>query len=478
MNVHDGLRVSFVTLRSKTHSKESPMSAPSAFVDELGAQDLKLYEDGRILLVGTSSDGAEQSHLALLRLTPAGAPDPTFGDGGRVFTDVLPGGSDLIYAAALDQSHRILAVATVGVDQATPKTAVIRYLDNGSVDPDFGIVEPFDAGGKAGGILALAGDESLVAMNDGGPLTPSSRFVRLSAKGKVRAQFPYSHASAGCTIGNIHALKATRDGRGFWVIGGRVCKGPDGNGNYFAISRLDFDGNPDQSYGENGTAMAFVAPYGQVPAADALELDDGSLLVAGEHADGLIGGLSAHWVVYKFDPAGKRVPAAGSLKELESRLGNGQNRIAGLLPAPPPQIAIVYGSAMDFLATRGGAPWTYDAAAYAFDKSGFGAPSFGVIGRTRVGVDAKSEEFITTGAVDGAGNLLLAGAAREAHVYEYGFLFMRLKPDGTLDTASVTPMVPPGSFKASESRSCEPRWRSTSTPRPSATDCRGNQGSP
>jgi uncharacterized delta-60 repeat protein len=94
--------------------------------------------------------------MTVLALTPTGALDPTFGDGG-VATAAFPG-RDVSNANAIgvQSDGKILGVGAAGlnVPNYPTVTALARYLPNGALDPTFGTgglaTTTFDAGSTGG----------------------------------------------------------------------------------------------------------------------------------------------------------------------------------------------------------------------------------------------------------------------------------------------------------------------------------------
>ncbi len=111
--------------------------------------DARLDDQGRILLSGHSN----LESMVLVRLLPSGAPDPSFGNNGRVVTPIGPNteGTSL----AIDSVGRIVVSITQGSFNANDYEAIVaRFLTDGSLDTTFGdegisrIVYSDDAGGS------------------------------------------------------------------------------------------------------------------------------------------------------------------------------------------------------------------------------------------------------------------------------------------------------------------------------------------
>lgn len=90
-----------------------------------------VQDDGKIVALGSPDSSA----VVLLRYTPDGSLDPTFGDGGKVTTEV---GSrwDIAGALALQNDGKIIVAGTCANARHT-NVSLLRYNPDGGVDPTF-----------------------------------------------------------------------------------------------------------------------------------------------------------------------------------------------------------------------------------------------------------------------------------------------------------------------------------------------------
>jgi uncharacterized delta-60 repeat protein len=92
------------------------------------AHELLLQGDGKLVAVGFADTESSDSDFLLARLGPAGAPDPTFGTGGKVRTSFgdLNGGA---YGAALQPDGKIVAAGfNATFSSAWTEFALARYF--------------------------------------------------------------------------------------------------------------------------------------------------------------------------------------------------------------------------------------------------------------------------------------------------------------------------------------------------------------
>src|SRR4051812_8008485 len=98
-----------------------------------GAENVIVDSNGRIVLGGGAFSAVNNFDFSLVRLTPDGELDPSFGSGGRVIADVTGnGGHDAIDGLALQPDGKILAA---GISDGA--LAVGRFDSDGSLDTSF-----------------------------------------------------------------------------------------------------------------------------------------------------------------------------------------------------------------------------------------------------------------------------------------------------------------------------------------------------
>lgn len=158
---------------------------------------------------GKSSEGV----FAVVRLTPSGQMDTTFGSGG-VTSNNFPG---IIFALTIDSSSRIVAVGEEGFPNGL--VAAARYSTNGNADTSFGsngyTSFPVLSGSSEGYAVALQSDGKIVI---GGPASnagnPDQMFVaRLTTAGGLDGNF----GTGGYAIPSFSSL-GYNEGFGYAVL--------------------------------------------------------------------------------------------------------------------------------------------------------------------------------------------------------------------------------------------------------------------
>ena len=92
------------------------------------------------MAVGWVEDPAGVQNSVLVRLNRDGTLDASFGEGGRVVTDVAPEPDhDFINQVAVDSEERLIVAG------GCRRSFVGRYLPDGSLDPSFNASGPLPA---------------------------------------------------------------------------------------------------------------------------------------------------------------------------------------------------------------------------------------------------------------------------------------------------------------------------------------------
>src|SRR5437870_1480924 len=155
-----------------------------ALVD-LGGQDaisaLVLTSDGRIIAAGSNSNADFTNfNFALLRFTPNGLLDSTFGSSGIVITD-FSGGNDFASAMTIQADDKIV-VAGLAPGFAPNEFALARYRSDGALDTSFGpngtglLITDFTAHNSSASavrIRSINGTDSILAVGTTDNLRPS-----------------------------------------------------------------------------------------------------------------------------------------------------------------------------------------------------------------------------------------------------------------------------------------------------------------
>jgi uncharacterized delta-60 repeat protein len=221
------------------------------------AWDVAVDRQGRILVAGSTNAGGTND-FAVLRYLPDGSPDGAFGTDGAVVADL--GGSEIARGIALDRRGRILlAGSSTGPDGMD--TALARYLEDGTPDPDFGGGDGevvVDLGGEDGAldvVLDKKGSIFAAGSGDGGG-TGDFLVAKFDAAGDLDEDFGDGSGLAFVDLGGNEVLGAVALTKRKAVL---LCGTRNGGGTYYALARLDRTGVLDPSFGPAGTGKVLLS---------------------------------------------------------------------------------------------------------------------------------------------------------------------------------------------------------------------------
>ncbi|MBI4405852.1 MAG: hypothetical protein HY537_16960 [Deltaproteobacteria bacterium] len=214
-----------------------------------------IQEDGKIVLGGYAFSPTTNYDFALVRISPEGVLDSTFGTAGKVIT-ALSASNDRASGIAIQPDGKILAVGYT-LNGSNYDFAVTRYDSAGMLDPAFG------AGGKVTIDFASSTDYGFGIALDlsgrivvGGYAYNGSKFdfalARLMSNGSLDPSFNGT-GKLTTSIGNgssyAYALAMQSDGK-------IIAAGSSYNNNHnFTVARYTEDGGLDSSFGTAGKAI-------------------------------------------------------------------------------------------------------------------------------------------------------------------------------------------------------------------------------
>ena len=251
----------------------------------LGASAMALQGDGKIIMAGEGTyEGVDG--FFLIRFETNGDIDQSFGDSGRVVTN-LPGTEEEVYSVALQSDGKIVAAGVVkNVD-----FAIVRYMPNGKVDSSFGIngivitdIRRYDYLTA----MAILPDDKIVVTgttqadeND----TETSFTIRYKSDGSKDESFGDQGTvlTLYTTPIEINSIAIQKDGK-ILLGGAYLFTSPVGK---LLVVRYMQDGNLDTQFGNNGKATAIIGDgYTYTPVYFITVQQDGKIIEAGESAIG------------------------------------------------------------------------------------------------------------------------------------------------------------------------------------------------
>jgi len=292
--------------------------------------------DGRLVVVGTGSakSAHELSQLVLVRLTPQGALDPTFGEGGVAQPGLQASWGGIYQPASLQPDGAIVVTGHTGsfspsTDPAARPTGNLQWVvarlgEAGALDPSFGrgvIVEiPGAVGDDAGGYgTAVLDDGRIVAF---GRRPGAALLTRLLPSGAPDPQF-HGGVPASPALASTPEMLVHPDGTVDVLVSVR------------RLVRYRSDGEPDPGFGAGGAL--------DLPASGA----EPRLLPAGERGVLVYAGLGEPRPAAQGDLLLRRVAADGRFEEttngtrgLTLRLGFGGGWPSVFTHQKPPPLPV------------------------------------------------------------------------------------------------------------------------------------------
>jgi len=261
--------------------------APVAFGDGPSSlfAELAVAEDGKIVVAGATG-----ANFGVARLTADGQPDDSFSDDGREVTDL--GGSDWVKDVAIAPGGAIVVAGLTG-EEVIPNDpdgwnedlAVVRYLPQGGLDPEFSDdgVQTWGLSGPDEGASALAvlADGSTLAAGYTADGVTDTTLVRFTPGGELDASFGAHGVRTIDLAGRARnrpdrALAIAVDGAGRALVGGSATTGAKRSTQDFGLARFRADGRLDRSFGNVGRV---TTDFGGRDYATAITLDSQDRIV-------------------------------------------------------------------------------------------------------------------------------------------------------------------------------------------------------
>jgi uncharacterized delta-60 repeat protein len=247
--------------------------------------------DGRILVAGYATkktvNNTYDYDFALVRYLADGSLDTSFGEGGKVTTD-LTGDQDRAQAVAFQPDGKIILVGPAKHSPFLHDFAIVRYNTDGSLDASFGtgghVFTDFEEGHDFAYAVALQSDGRIVvagaATIDG---QEDIALVRYTSSGLLDTSFSGDgRAILSFGVGDDDAYAVALQPNGKIIVAGYASNGSNDD---FALVRYLANGSLDTGFGSGGSLVTDFVGSNDLGLAVALQLD-GKIVVAGNASNG------------------------------------------------------------------------------------------------------------------------------------------------------------------------------------------------
>jgi uncharacterized delta-60 repeat protein len=257
--------------------------------------------DGRILLGGAATDSSGKEQALLVRLTPGGAPDASFGTNGIEIHAVGAGAtpSSNIHALALQPDGKIIAVGDASDASGHLQLMVMRLNPNGGLDSSFGtggvMLDQLGTGGSPSTRVfgvAVQPDGKIVVGGTVSRGDPELFVARLQPNGGYDSSFAtggklVTQLGAGTpTESFVNAIALQPDGK---VVAAGYATDSNGTREFMVVRLNAADGSFDSSFGTDGKVFKQLGSGSPTAASviQAIALQaDGKIVVGGGAVDG------------------------------------------------------------------------------------------------------------------------------------------------------------------------------------------------
>lgn len=261
------------------------VSLPTENAEDFG-YDVVLDSAGNILVCGSSDDLNYVNRPVVVRFTPNGVLDTTFGTNGVATIPVMTVGSNSFQGIALQPDGKIVASGYFGNTELWYVMLIVRFETDGTLDPTFGDagIVKYNYGNvdDEGEDLKLLPDGSILVA--GVTVTQSYNYSALLAKFTPTGQIDSTFGTNGAIKEDLanfdYAANLEAMSDGTIIMSGTSGVGPP-NGFDLAVWKYNADGTRDNTFGSNGVVQhAIPSYYTMIYAMDVQA--DGKILIGGQ----------------------------------------------------------------------------------------------------------------------------------------------------------------------------------------------------
>jgi uncharacterized delta-60 repeat protein len=252
-----------------------------------------IQPDGKIIVVGSIRRTDFTLDFYVMRFNANGSFDTTFGNNGKLIV-VVSNRDDEAFGVTLQADGKIVVVGSSRDSSANYNFSAARLNQNGTLDTTFNtsgfVITPINSTGNISNKVVVQPDNKIVVAGQG-PGTSDSTFivVRYNIDGSLDTSFDGDGISkiqfSPSLNSSARAVKLQADGK---IVVAGVSSIVNFNSSGFGIARLNTNGTPDTSFGNNGTVIVDVRTgTAQQSAANELLIQpDGKIVAVGSSNSG------------------------------------------------------------------------------------------------------------------------------------------------------------------------------------------------
>jgi uncharacterized delta-60 repeat protein len=349
--------------------------------------------------------------LSLAAQAAPGDLDTTFGNGGKVLTNI--GITDRAWATVIQPDGKIV-VAGQSYSNSPPTYALVRYKSDGSLDTDFG----------TNGRVVTARDGIVYALAlqpDGKIIAGGSGLTRFNANGSVDNSFGTNGTvttGVGLYIQAVRAVAVQADGK---IVAAGYSVEPNNSLN-FTLVRYNTNGSLDSTFGTNGIVVTQVSTSDDSIYSVVIQ-PDGKIVAAGSSLTQFVG---YYFALARYNTNGSLDSSFGTNGIVVSNL-RGEYTLSAALQTDGK--IVVAGASPN----SGGFMRGFRVAR--FTSNGSLDDSFGTNGNVLTEINFPSE--IVSVVLQANGKIVIASTSSNLGT-GFDFVLMRYKSNGSLDEAFGT----------------------------------------
>ncbi len=255
--------------------------------DEI-AYSTVIQPDGKIVVAGQSFNGVN-SDISLLRYNVDGTLDTSFGGGDGIVATDISGTTDAAYVVTLQADGKILLAGT-SHNGANYDFAVLRYNSDGTLDTSFGggdgiVTTPIGTGGDHAFGITVQDDQKILVSGYSNSATYDFSLVRYNTDGTLDTSFG---GGDGIVITDVGGLNDYGNQVAVQTDGKILVSGRSENGSNldFALTRYNSDGSLDTSFGGGDGIVTVDFGNGHDFGTSLSILPSGKIIVAGQASNG------------------------------------------------------------------------------------------------------------------------------------------------------------------------------------------------